>query len=84
MESVDDVQHVVVHGYRRAYRVRGSGPALLMLHGLGCDSSTWADVIPTLAEHYTVIAPEPEVRVSPTSPTPTTRSAATPTACATC
>lgn len=58
MESVADVQHVVVHGYRRAYRVRGSGPALLLLHGLACDSSTWADVIPTLAEHFTVIAPD--------------------------
>lgn len=58
MASAEDVQHVVVHGYRRAYRVCGSGPALLMLHGLACDSSTWADVIPTLAEHYTVIAPD--------------------------
>lgn len=58
MRSGEDVQYVVVHGYRRAYRVSGSGPALLLLHGLGCDSSTWVDVIPTLAEHFTVIAPD--------------------------
>ncbi|MBC7630052.1 alpha/beta fold hydrolase [Aeromicrobium sp.] len=58
MESVGDVQYVVVHGYRRAFRISGSGPALLLLHGLGCDSSTWVDVIPTLAEHFTVIAPD--------------------------
>ncbi len=58
IESVEDVQYVVVHGYRRAYRISGSGPALLLLHGLGCDSSTWIDVIPALAEHYTVIAPD--------------------------
>lgn len=58
MESVEDVQYVVVHGYRRAFRVSGSGPALLLLHGLACDSSTWADVIPALAEQYTVIAPD--------------------------
>ena len=58
MRSGEDVQYVVVHGYRRAFRVSGSGPALLLLHGLACDSSTWADVIPTLAEHYTVIAPD--------------------------
>lgn len=58
MESVEDVRYVVIHGYRRAFRVSGSGPALLLLHGLACDSSTWLDVIPPLAEHYTVIAPD--------------------------
>ncbi|MCW2749248.1 MAG: hypothetical protein JWR83_358 [Aeromicrobium sp.] len=36
----------------------GSGPALLLLHGLGCDSSTWLGVMPQLAEHFTVIAPD--------------------------
>ncbi|MET0449032.1 MAG: alpha/beta fold hydrolase [Aeromicrobium sp.] len=58
MQSVEDVQYVVVHGYRRAFRISGSGPALLLLHGLACDSTTWNDVVPTLAEHYTVIAPD--------------------------
>ncbi len=58
MESIEDVQYVVVHGYRRAFRIAGSGPALLLLHGLACDSSTWVDVMPTLAERYTVIAPD--------------------------
>ncbi|WP_456697592.1 alpha/beta fold hydrolase [Aeromicrobium sp. P5_D10] len=58
MQSVEDVQYVVVHGYRRAFRVAGSGPALLLLHGLACDSSTWSEVMPELAEHFTVIAPD--------------------------
>ncbi|MCL3818327.1 alpha/beta fold hydrolase [Aeromicrobium wangtongii] len=58
MESIEDVQYVVVHGHRRAYRIAGSGPALLLLHGLACDSSTWVDVMPALAEHHTVIAPD--------------------------
>ncbi|MGZ5388496.1 MAG: alpha/beta fold hydrolase [Aeromicrobium sp.] len=58
MTSPDELQYVVLHGHRRAYRMMGSGPALLLLHGLGCDSSTWSTVIPTLAEHYTVIAPD--------------------------
>lgn len=58
LAGADDVQYVVVHGYRRAFRVTGSGPALLLLHGLACDSSTWLDVMPALAEHYTVIAPD--------------------------
>ncbi|KRF06749.1 hypothetical protein ASG88_19280 [Nocardioides sp. Soil777] len=47
-----------MHGHRRAYVVTGSGPALLLLHGLGCDHTTWAPVIDSLARRYTVIAPD--------------------------
>src|SRR5690242_4502159 len=36
----------------------GQGPALLLLHGLGCDHTTWLPVIRELARHYTVIAPD--------------------------
>ncbi|AXT84596.1 hypothetical protein C6I20_04900 [Aeromicrobium sp. A1-2] len=58
MEKVEDIQYLVVHGYRRAFRISGSGPAVLLIHGLACDSSTWLDVIPKLSEHFTVIAPD--------------------------
>ncbi len=58
MTSHDDLQFVVVHGHRRAYRRVGSGPALLLVHGLACDSSTWDAVIDALAENFTVIAPD--------------------------
>ncbi len=58
MTGPDEVQYVVVHGHRRAYRRAGSGPALLLIHGLGCDASTWDAVIAPLAEHFTVIAPD--------------------------
>jgi pimeloyl-ACP methyl ester carboxylesterase len=33
-------------------------PVLLLLHGLGCDHTTWEPVIRTLARRYTVIAPD--------------------------
>ncbi len=36
----------------------GSGPAILLLHGLGCDHTTWEPVIDALAKRYTVIAPD--------------------------
>jgi pimeloyl-ACP methyl ester carboxylesterase len=52
------VQHVTIHGYRRAYVKVGKGPALLLLHGLGCDHRTWLPVIDALARRYTVIAPD--------------------------
>jgi pimeloyl-ACP methyl ester carboxylesterase len=53
-----EVQFVTVHGHRRAYVKTGSGPALLLLHGLACDHRTWAPVIEKLARRYTVIAPD--------------------------
>lgn len=58
MRSASDVQYVVIHGYRRAFRIQGSGPALLLLHGLACDSSTWLPVMDQLAKRFTVIAPD--------------------------
>ncbi len=54
----DEVKYVVVHGYRRAYRMKGSGPVLLLLHGMACDSTTWSPVMDELAEHFTVLAPD--------------------------
>lgn len=52
------VQTRTVHGHRRAYVLTGRGPALLLLHGVGCDHRTWDPVIEQLSERYTVIAPD--------------------------
>lgn len=57
--SVDtSVQYRTIHGHRRAFRRCGSGPALLLLHGIGDSSEAWLPVLPALAERYTVIAPD--------------------------
>ena len=53
-----EVHYVTIHGKRRAYLRAGSGPALLLLHGLACDRTTWDRVVPLLARKYTVIAPD--------------------------
>ena len=53
-----EVQHLTIHGHRRAFVKAGEGPVLLLLHGLGCDHTTWEPVIDTLARRYTVIAPD--------------------------
>jgi len=53
-----EVRYLTIHGHRRAFVLEGSGPALLLLHGLGCDHTTWLPVIRTLARRYTVIAPD--------------------------
>ena len=55
---MEELRYRVIHGYRRAYRMAGSGPALLLVHGISDHSGTWAHLLPTLAERYTVIAPD--------------------------
>jgi len=47
-----------VHGYRRAFRMTGDGPPLLLIHGISDSSATWSPVIPLLAERHLVIAPD--------------------------
>lgn len=47
-----------IHGYRRAFRMAGSGPPLLFVHGLGDSSATWSHILPRLAAGRTVIAPD--------------------------
>jgi len=52
------VQVRTIHGYRRAFVHTGSGPALLLIHGIGDRHDTWRPLIPTLARDFTVIAPD--------------------------
>lgn len=58
LDRLPPVEYVTVHGHRRAFVKVGSGPALLLLHGLACDHTTWHPVINRLAEDFTVIAPD--------------------------
>jgi pimeloyl-ACP methyl ester carboxylesterase len=58
VDSYPELQYVTVHGHRRAFVKVGSGPALLLLHGLACDHTTWHPVINRLAQDFTVIAPD--------------------------
>src|SRR3954452_11507062 len=53
-----EVQYLTIHGHKRAFVKLGSGPALLLLHGLGCDHTTWLPVVQALSRRYTVIAPD--------------------------
>jgi len=52
------LQFRTIHGYRRAFRIAGSGPALLLIHGVGDNSKTWEPVLAQLAQRFTVIAPD--------------------------
>jgi pimeloyl-ACP methyl ester carboxylesterase len=58
MSDASDIQHVTIHGHRRAFVKKGSGPAVLLLHGMACDHTTWLPIIDKLAQQHTVIAPD--------------------------
>jgi pimeloyl-ACP methyl ester carboxylesterase len=52
------VESVELHGHRVGYQMAGSGPPLVLLHGITSTSDAWREVMPRLAERYTVIAPD--------------------------
>ena len=52
------LEELVLHGHRVRFRQTGSGPVLVLIHGITGSSQTWSDVIPALAEHHTVVAPD--------------------------
>ncbi|MDF0532136.1 alpha/beta hydrolase [Tsukamurella sp. 8F] len=56
--SLTSLRFAHVHGYRRAFRIGGSGPALLLLHGVSDNSLVWEPLLDPLARRYTVIAPD--------------------------
>jgi len=39
-------------------QVMGQGPSLLLLHGTGAATHSWRDLMPLLAQHFTVVAPD--------------------------
>ncbi|HTQ20537.1 alpha/beta hydrolase [Mycobacterium sp.] len=56
--AAPELQFRNIHGYRRAFRIAGSGPALLLIHGVGSNSGSWEPVHAKLAQRFTVIAPD--------------------------
>jgi len=51
-----EARAVTVDGLRIRYVRRGSGPAVVLLHGLASSLYTWKDLLPGLAEHHDVVA----------------------------
>jgi magnesium chelatase accessory protein len=43
-------------GYEWHVQMMGSGPVCLLIHGTGAATHSWRDVMPLLAQHYTVVA----------------------------
>ncbi len=58
VEDHPDVAFARIHGHEVAYLAAGEGPVVVLVHGIAGSSGTWARVLPSLAEHHTVIAPD--------------------------
>jgi pimeloyl-ACP methyl ester carboxylesterase len=57
-QTIGGLHQIALHGHRVFYRSAGSGPVLVLVHGITSTSATWANVLPALAERFTVIAPD--------------------------
>jgi pimeloyl-ACP methyl ester carboxylesterase len=58
LPDADRVRYTTIHGYKRAYILAGSGPAVLLLHGIGDNADTWRGIVADLARDHLVIAPD--------------------------
>jgi pimeloyl-ACP methyl ester carboxylesterase len=51
-------REIDLHGHRAVYRVVGSGPPVVLIHGMVNSSRHWEQVALRLADAYTVVAPD--------------------------
>src|SRR5690349_20076402 len=58
MASAFDAWQVELHGHRVIYRIAGSGPPVVLIHGMVNSSRHWEEVALRLADRYTVVAPD--------------------------
>lgn len=58
VELGSDLRMITVDGNQVAYRDEGAGEVLLLVHGLGANSSSWRAVLPKLSTKYRVISPD--------------------------
>ena len=51
-------KELTIHAKRLKYRLAGTGPLVLLIHGMAGSATTWKQVMPTLSERFTVLAPD--------------------------
>ncbi|MEX0973257.1 MAG: alpha/beta hydrolase [Solirubrobacterales bacterium] len=56
--SCFEAHEVDLHGHRAIYRVAGSGPTVVLIHGMVNSSRHWQDVAERLAGSHRVVAPD--------------------------
>jgi pimeloyl-ACP methyl ester carboxylesterase len=56
--STIEARQIELHGHCVNYRIAGDGPLIVLVHGITSTSQCWRDVMPWLADRYTVLAPD--------------------------
>jgi len=56
--TLGSYEEIELHGHRVGYQAAGSGPPLVLLHGITSTAEAWREVMPRLSERYTVVAPD--------------------------
>jgi pimeloyl-ACP methyl ester carboxylesterase len=56
--SAFELQEIELHGHRVGFRMAGSGPLIVLIHGITSNSDCWLEVMERLAERHTVVAPD--------------------------
>ena len=53
-----ELADINLHGHRLSYRIGGSGPLLVLIHGITNSSASWVPVLQLLERDFTVLAPD--------------------------
>lgn len=56
--SPEELYEVRIHGHRVCFRLAGSGPLILLVHGITGSSEQWVPVMDALRDRYRVFAPD--------------------------
>jgi pimeloyl-ACP methyl ester carboxylesterase len=56
--AAPEMKEAVVFGQKIRYTDAGSGPVVVLLHGLGGSSANWAFNVPALAQKFRVVVPD--------------------------
>jgi len=55
---MSELAEIHLHGHRLSYRIGGSGPLLILIHGITNSSASWEPVLSLLERDFTVLAPD--------------------------
>jgi len=54
----EDLHRVKIHGHKVCFRLTGSGPLIVLIHGITGSSAQWIPVMDVLRDRYTLFAPD--------------------------
>jgi pimeloyl-ACP methyl ester carboxylesterase len=56
--GADQAYEIEIHGHRVCFRLTGSGPLIVLIHGITGRSEQWVPVMEALGDRYTLLAPD--------------------------